>query len=83
MAVELKESVTDFKLPEEVQSAAAEPMDDFASQETEEFASVADLDTLDEVVDEDDVATLDDEVVDLSMDDAYTDDVYEQGGSRA
>lgn len=79
MAVDLRDSVAGFKLPDEILDS-----DDYDDDQTEEFASVEDLDSLeDPMSDEDDVATLDDEVVDLSMDDAYPDDMYDQSESRA
>ncbi len=90
MAVELRESVTGFTLPDLLEKEA---VGDYANQETEEFASVRDLDTLEEVAtetvaepepeEEVEIATLEDEVMDLSMDDAYTEELYDQTGSRA
>lgn len=91
MAVELKESVTGFKLPEDA-AVAGPPDDDYSMEETVEFASVADLEPTgsdqgaDLGIGEGDdleVATLDDEVVDLSMDDAYTEEIYNQSSSGA
>ncbi len=85
MAVDLRDSVTGFKLPEEL--VANEEV--YASDETEEFAAVDDMDIGDvpELPLEDEVG-LDDgfseeEVVDLSMDDAYSEDMYDQSESRA
>lgn len=70
LALELRESVTGFKLPEEMERGSRGMDDDYGSDDTQVFSS---LDTLDDEAD-DDIATLEDEVVDLSMDDAYTDD---------
>ncbi|MFL0804012.1 MAG: methyl-accepting chemotaxis protein [Agarilytica sp.] len=87
MAVDLRDSVTGFKLPEELSGGGIEEVDDFAADETEEFAAVGDMDTLEDTVPElpleDEVDGLDDEVVDLSMDDAYSEDMYDQEDSRA
>lgn len=70
MAVELRESVAGFKLPDELMGNQSDYGD-----ETEEFASVADLHTLEDSMSDDD------EIVDLSMDDAYPN--YNKTGSRA
>lgn len=70
LALELRESVTGFKLPEEMEAASRNIGDDYDSDDTQTFSS---LETLEDVAD-DDIATLDDEVVDLSMDDAYNED---------
>lgn len=83
MAVELRDSVTGFKLPEELDEG-----EHYGGAETEEFASMEDLDVVDtdsESINDDDakIEVLDDEVVDLSMDDAYTDEMYDQTSSRA
>jgi len=88
MAVELRDSVTGFKLPDLM---GDEPEDEYGMGETEEFTSVEDLDALEEVASEtlaapgegEEIATLDDEVVELSMDDAYTEELYDQTSSRA
>ncbi len=86
MAVDLRESVTGFKLPEEVGEASNE---EFDADATEEFASVEDLNvepepTADIELDQDaEIVSLEDEVVDLSMDDAFTEEVYDQSSSRA
>ncbi len=67
LALELRESVTGFKLPEEMETSRS--LDDYSSDETQVFSS---LETLE--ADDDEIATLEDEVVDLSMDDEYTED---------
>ncbi len=94
MAVDLRDSVTGFKLPEELYGEAEHEEDSYDSSATEEFASVEDMDDLGDVPelpleepsDEDEIATLDegDEVVDLTMDDAYSEELYDQNqtGSR-
>lgn len=83
MAVELRDSVTGFKLPDELDES-----EHYSNTETEEFASMDDLDAIDDssdtLNDEDaKIEVLEDEVVDLSMDDAYTDEMYDQTSSRA
>ncbi len=89
MAVDLRDSVTGFKLPDELYGEA-EHQDSYDSSATEEFASVDDMDGLDDVPElpleePGDLDTLeDDEVVDLTMDDAYSEELYDQNhsGSR-
>ena len=71
LALELRESVTGFKLPEEMETGRSLGGGDYDSDETQVFSS---LETLHDVADDEDIATLDDEVVDLSMDDAYSED---------
>lgn len=86
LAVELRESVTDFKLPEELGEGVeetelvdTEELHEEEHTETEVYQVPDDVQTLEDIApleDEDDmeVATLDDEVVELSMDDAYDED---------
>jgi len=93
MAIDLRESVTGFKLPEEMEDGGAldDAEADFSTDATEEFSSVDEMDaTVEETVVEEDsldseLARLDEEeeVIDLSMDDAYTEEVYDQSGTRA
>lgn len=87
MAVDLRDSVTGFKLPESLYSEG-DGSNDYSSDETEEFAALGDMETLDDVVPELPLEEhLDgdelDEVVDLSMDDAYSEDLYDSSSTRA
>lgn len=93
MAVELRESVTGFKLPEELhEDSEIVDEEDFDPDATGRLAGLRDADVdayseddSSEYFDEDDVATLEDEVVDLSMDDAYSEDdvLDKKTGSQA
>ncbi|MFL0811377.1 MAG: methyl-accepting chemotaxis protein [Agarilytica sp.] len=85
MAVDLRDSVTGFKLPEELMSGTSGQDDDYDTEQTEEFAALDDDGEIADLPLEDQVeeVTQEEEVVDLSMDDAYDEDLLDNTGSRA